>query len=193
MKQNLRETKRLLIVVDLVNGFVREGSMADKHIERIIPESEKLVKKFLERGDIVVYVKEWHNENCTEFKKFPKHCVSGTSEAKMVEELLKFESEVMVFKKNSTSAMFARGFIQMLSQMENLEEVVIIGCCTDICALNLAIPMQNYFDEKNKEVTIIVPKNAVETYDSPNHPRDEYNEIAFKLLAQAGVKVVNNY
>ena len=89
--------------------------------------------------------------------------------------------------------MFADGFIEMLSQMENIKEIVIIGCCTDICVLNLAIPLQNYFDEKNREVTIIVPKNAVETYDAPNHPRDEYNEIAFKLLVQAGIKVVNNY
>lgn len=194
MKLNLNETKRLLVVIDLVNGFVREGAMADKHIEHIIPESERLVNKFLEEGYEVVYVKEGHDENATEFKKFPKHCVVGTSEAEMVEELVKYQDEVLVFIKNSTSAMAAEyGLPAMLNAMENLEEVVIIGCCTDICVLNCAIPMQNYFDEFNREVTIVVPKNAVETYDAPNHSRDEYNEIAFKLLAQAGVKVVNEY
>ena len=74
--------------------------------------------------------------------------------------------------------------------MENLSEVVITGCCTDICVSNLAIPLQNYFDENNKEVNIIVPENAVETYDAPNHNRKEYNEMAFKLLTQAGIKVI---
>lgn len=193
MKQNLRETERLLLVVDLVNGFVREGAMGNPYAELILPESERLVKKFVEEGYTVVYVKEWHDENAEEFKKFPRHCVAGTSEAEMVAELLKYQDKVLVFKKNSTSAMFAEGFIEMLSQMVNLKEIVIIGCCTDICVLNLAIPLQNYFDEKNQEVTIIVPKNAVETYDAPNHPREEYNEIAFKLFAQAGIKVVNKY
>ena len=76
--------------------------------------------------------------------------------------------------------------------MTNLEEVIIIGCCTDICILNLAIPLQNYFDQKDRNITITVPKNAVETYDAPNHNRDEYNEIAFKLMVQAGINLVDS-
>lgn len=194
MNKNLRNVKKLLIVVDLVNGFIREGAMADKQIERIIPESERLVKKFIAEGEAVAYVKEWHDETAEEFKKFPRHCVAGTSEAEIVEELFKYQEQALVFKKNSTSAMAINcGLPSTLKAMENLKEVVIIGCCTDICVLNCAIPMQNFFDEKNRDVTIIIPKNAVETYDAPNHPRDEYNEIAFKLLAQAGIKIVNNY
>ena len=194
MKPNVQDAKKLLVVIDLVNGFVREGAMADKHIEHILPESERLVKKFIEEGNAVVYVKEWHDENAEEFKKFPKHCVEGTSEAEMVDELLKYQDNVLVFKKNSTSAMAPKcGLVATLGIMENLHEVVIIGCCTDICVLNCAIPMQNYFDEENRKVSIVVPKNVVETYDAPNHLRKEYNEIAFKLMSQAGIKVVNNY
>ena len=59
--------------------------------------------------------------------------------------------------------------------------------------MNLAIPLQNYFDQKERNVRIIVPKNAVETYDAPYHNKDEYNSMAFKFMAQAGIKVVNNY
>ena len=73
--------------------------------------------------------------------------------------------------------------------MENLEEVIIVGCCTDICILNLAIPLQNYFDQKDRKVKVTVPKNAVETYNSDVHNREEYNEIAFKLMKQAGINV----
>lgn len=74
--------------------------------------------------------------------------------------------------------------------MENLKEVTVVGCCTDICVLNLALPLKNYFNQKNKNIEIYVPQNAVETYDAPNHNRKEYNEIAFKLLTQAGIKVI---
>ena len=38
MRKKPSEIKRLLVVIDLVNGFVREGTMADKYIEHIIPE-----------------------------------------------------------------------------------------------------------------------------------------------------------
>ena len=46
--------------------------------------------------------------------------------------------------------------------------------------------------EKDKDIKITIPKNAVETYDAPHHKREEYNEIAFKLMAQAGINLVEN-
>ena len=193
MNQNIQNARKLLLVVDLNNGFAKQGQMADPFIQHIVPESVRLVKYFLKKGYIVGYIKDWHNEQSVEFRRYPEHCKGGTYEAQMVDELLEFESEVIVFKKNSTSAMFAEGFMKMLSQMKNLEEVVIIGCCTDICVINLAIPLQNYFDEHNRVVNIIIPKNAVETYNSPTHPREEYNEIAFKLLTQTGITLVEKY
>jgi len=49
---------------------------------------------------------------------------------------------------------------------------------------------KNYFNQENKNIEIIVPKNAVETFNSDAHNRDEYNEIAFKLLVQAGIKLI---
>ena len=193
MNKNLKHVKRLLVVVDLVNGFVTEGSMADPFIQHILPEGVSLVKKFLSDGNAVMYVKESHSENCTEFKRFPKHCKKDTYEAQMVDELTPYEDEVIVVKKNCTSAIFAKGFLETVNQMKELEEVVIIGCCTDICVLNLAVGLQNYFDEHNKDIQIVVPKNAVETYDAPTHSRVEYNEIAFKILTQTGIVLVNNY
>lgn len=193
MKEELQKAKKLLVVVDLVKGFVTEGNMADPKINHIIPESRKLVERFLTKDNPVIYIKDCHEKDAIEFNRFPVHCVKGTREAEMVYELIGFEKYVTVFEKNSTSAMFAKDFINTINQMENLEEVVIIGCCTDICVMNLAIPLQNYFDEVNKRIQITVPKNAVETYDAPVHPKDEYNEMAFKFMQQAGINVVNNY
>ena len=46
---------------------------------------------------------------------------------------------------------------------------------------------------KSTQVTldtkVTIYKNTVETYDAPNHSRDEYNEIARKLFVQAGAKI----
>ena len=182
-----KDSEKLLIVVDMVNGFVREGAMADNYIENIIGKIEELVKQNV---DETIFIKDCHEKDAIEFNSYPVHCLKGTTESELVEELKKYETEENTYEKNSTSAMFAKDFLNDIDSMKNLKQVIIVGCCTDICVLNLAIPLNNYFNQKNRNIEIIVPKNAVETFDSKMHKRYEYNEIAFKLMAQAGIKLV---
>ncbi len=184
IKENI---EKLLIVVDMVNGFVREGAMADKYIENIIPEIVKLVE---ENNENTIFIKDCHENDAIEFKSYPVHCLKGTSESELVEELREFENENNTYEKNSTSAMYAESFIDDIDKMQNLKQVTIVGCCTDICVLNLAIPLNNYFNQRNRNIEIIVPRNAVETFNSDMHKREEYNDIAFKLMAQVGIKIV---
>lgn len=89
--------------------------------------------------------------------------------------------------------MFGTSFISDLEKMKMLREVIITGCCTDLCVLDLALPLVNYFDAFNRNTLVIVPENAVETYDAPNHCREKYNDIAFKLMKQEGVRLVKSY
>lgn len=192
-KERLKQIKNLLLVVDMLNGFVRDGKMADSFIARIIPEQLRLIKMFIGAKDGVAFIKDNHELGCREFERYPEHCVIGTTEANLVDELIPFEDKALVYKKNSTCAMFASEFMRDIEQMDNLKEVVVTGCCTDICVVNLAIPLQNYFDELNRGVNIIVPTNAVETYHSLTHNRDEYNDMAFKMLKQSGIQLVKKY
>ena len=188
--KDLKDIEKLLINVDMVNGFVKFGAMSDTYIEHIIPEQIKLMKEVLNEGECLVIIKDTHKKNCREFNRYPIHCVEGTEEAEIVDELQEFEKDALVYKKNSTSTIYAPNFLEDIDRMTKLKEVKIIGCCTDICILNLAIPLQNYFDQKDRNIEIKIPKNAVETYDSPIHSREEYNEIAFKLMTQAGIDLI---
>lgn len=188
----LEEIEKLLINVDMINGFVKKGAMADSYIEHIIPEHIKLMKQIKEERGAIAIIKDTHKENCREFNRYPAHCIEGTEEAQLIEELEQFEKDAFVYPKNSTSTIYAPNFLKDIDKMVKLKEVIIIGCCTDICVLNLAIPLQNYFDQKDRNVQIIIPKNAVETYDAPHHKREEYNEMAFKLMAQAGISLIED-
>ena len=188
--KDLSKINKLLINVDMVNGFVKKGAMSDKFIEHVIPEQIRLMNEFKEKEEGIAIIKDTHKIDAREFKRYPIHCVEGTEESELVDELKDFEKDVLVYKKNSTSTIYAPKFLEDIDKMTNLKEVVIVGCCTDICILNLAIPLQNYFDEKNRDIKITIPKNAVETYDSPTHNREEYNEIAFKLMEQAGINLI---
>ena len=183
------EIEQLLVVVDMVNGFIKEGNMADPYINHITPRIVKLIEKVVGDNEGLVFVKDTHEEGSTEFKKFPVHCLKGTSESEVIDELKEYESYGISYEKNSTSTMYAEGFMNDLEKMKKLREVIITGCCTDICVLNLAIPLVNYFDQNNKDIEVSVIEDGVETYDSPSHNREEYNAMALKLMKQAGVKV----
>ena len=117
----------------------------------------------------------------------------GKSEAELVSELIGYEKDALVYEKNSTSALFAPNMLKHLNDMENLEEVIGVGCCTDICDLNFFIPLKNYFNQMNRDVTIFAVKNAMDTYHIPGvHDRDEYTNMSYKLMEQAGIILVND-
>ena len=184
------ELQELLIVVDMINGFIKEGNMADETINHITIKIIKLIEETLKKNEGIAFIKDTHNENSTEFQKFPVHCLEGTAEAELIDDLKPYEKDALVYKKNSTSAIFANGFINDISKMDKLEKIVIVGCCSDICVLNLVLPLVNYFDEYNKEVVTQVREDLIETYDAPYHNRNEYNEIARKLIKQVGAQLV---
>jgi len=188
--KKLRHIEELLIVIDMINGFVREGNMKDEYIEHIVPGVESLVKEYVGNNNSeVFYIKDAHNDNAIEFTKFPVHCIEGTSESEVLKELKPYEEKVRSYTKNSTSVMFAKGFIKDINKMKNLKRVVFVGCCSDICVLNSAIPLINYFDEKNMNIVVEVRSDLVETYHSDIHDRDKYNNLSLGLLKQAGALI----
>lgn len=191
--EKLKKYKKMLYVIDMVNGFVNEGVLHDKHIRGIIPEQINLINKIKEENEGLAFIKDCHSKDSIEFKNFPPHCIKGTSEAELVDELKIYENDALVYEKNSTSAMFAPDMLKHLNDMENLEEVIGVGCCTDICDLNFLIPLKNYFNQMNKDVTIFAIKNAMDTYHIPGvHDRDEYTKMTYKLMEQAGIILVND-
>lgn len=183
------ELERLLVVVDMVNGFIKKGAMADPYINHITPKLINLIEKTLNKEEGVAFIKDTHNINSSEFKKFPVHCVKGSGEEEVIDELKPYEKKSLSYEKNSTSTVFAKDFLKDIDAMKKLREVIITGCCTDICVLNLAIPLTNYFDENDKNINVVVRSDLIETYNSESHNREEYNEMSLKLMRQAGIEV----
>lgn len=191
--KKLSETKKLLVIVDMINGFIKDGKMADPKIGDIIPNIEALAQKIIEEGEKIVFIKDAHTASSTEMKKFPEHCYEGTSESEVVDELKPYELLSVSFNKNSTCARESKPFMNYLKRLKALREIILVGCCTDICVLNLALALVNYFDEHNIEIKITVVMNCTQTFDSPLHSSDEYNEMSYKLMKQAGINVVKEY
>lgn len=191
--EELKELKRLLIVVDMVKGFKEKGNMAITDVDYIDSEVVELVREFLRYGDDVISIQEGHTENSQEFKDFPRHCILGTEEAELIDCLKPFEKRMKVIRKNSTCGYVTKEFQEYLENKQNFMEVVIVGVCLDICVINMAIPLKMYLNEHNIDCPVIVPMNAVETFDSPNHNREEYKVLAKKMLNLNGIRTPDNY
>ncbi len=190
--KNLKVYKGMLIVVDMVNGFVREGVLHDEEIASVIPRQIELIKEAKARGDLIVFIKDTHDENAVEFRRFgsTKHCVRGTSEANLVDELLPFENDedTISIEKNSTSFMETPEFRNLIAGLQNVERVDVVGCCTDICDFNGTMGLANYFDQENRNVEINVHTDAVATY--AQDARKNYVDAAYLLMEQQGIQLV---
>ena len=190
--KNLKVYKGMLIVVDMVNGFVREGVLHDEEIASVIPRQIVLIKEAKTRGDLIVFIKDTHDENAVEFRRFggTKHCVRGTTEANLVDEFLPFENDedTISIEKNSTSFMEAPEFRNLIAGLQNVERVDVVGCCTDICDFNGTMGLANYFDQENRSVEINVHTDAVATY--AQDARKNYVDAAYLLMEQQGIQLV---
>ena len=190
--KNLKVYEKCLIVVDMVNGFVKEGVLHDERISFVIPNQVELIKKYNDEEELVVFIKDTHDEDAVEFKRFgnTKHCVRGTREAELVDELLPYEKKdnTISIEKNSTSFMEAPEFRKLVSELTNVKQYDIVGCCTDICDFNGSMGLANYCDQWNRDVDIIVHTDAIATYSEDI--RSEYVDAAYLLMKQQGIKLV---
>ena len=190
--KNLKVYEKCLIVVDMVNGFVKEGVLHDERISFVIPNQVELIEKYNTDGELVIFIKDTHDEDAVEFKRFgnTKHCVRGTREAELVDELLPYEKKdnTISIEKNSTSFMESPEFRKLVSELTNVKQYDIVGCCTDICDFNGSMGLANYCDQWNRNVDIIVYQDAIATYSEDI--RSEYVDAAYLLMKQQGIKLV---
>ena len=189
--ENLKVYNKALIVVDMVNGFVKEGVLHDKSITRVIPRQIELIKEYNNEKELVIFIQDTHTKDSTEHKRFPDyHCLKGSKEEEVVEELKPFTNldNTICIPKNSTSFMEAQSFREMIRNATNIKEFDIVGCCTDICVCNGSISLANYLDEHNREALIKVHKDAIATFGEDT--RQNYVNAAYLLMEQQGIQLV---
>ncbi len=193
--KNIKDYTKALFIVDMNNGFVNFGNMANPEYNNLVPEQLRLINKFRTEEQLVAFVLEAHQKGAVEFNSYPEHCIAGTDEALLIPELIKEQTkkDTRTYTKNSTSGMYNPELIRDLKQAENLKEVVIGGVCGDICVLDLARPMAKYFDELNKIVKMFAVKSAIDTFDAPNHNKQEWLDMSYKFMETAGIEVVENF
>lgn len=190
MIKNLKLYERVLIVVDMVNGFVYNGPLHDIECSKIIPRQKEIIDDYLDNGDLVVFIKDTHTKDSTEFSRMPIHCLENTDESELVPELRKYvgRDNVITINKNSTSFNEAPEFRELITNLVNLKRVDEIGVCTDICDFNGIMGLANRLNQENRDVSIYVHEDAVATFNETE--RREYVEAAKLLMKQQGINII---
>ena len=192
--KDLKVYKKVLIIVDMVNGFVREGVLHDKSIEVIIDRQKEIIENYINEEELIIFIKDEHTQESTELKRFGNtvHCEKGTSESELVDELKCYEGmdNAISIPKNSTSFMEAPKFREIIPQLENVKQFEVAGCCTDICVINGTMGLANYLDQWNIGASIYVHEDAIATYGAPGRNKEEYEYASKLLMEQQGIQLV---
>jgi len=191
---NYEEVEKVLYNIDMNNGFVNFGPMANPKYNGLVKEQLKLIEKMRKEKGIVDFILEGHTEDALEFKTYPKHCILGTSEAELIPELINEQHKIntYTFYKNCINGMLNLEVGEQLKKLKNLKEIIYSGVCADLCVMDFARTNARLLDQINKDVKLFVVKSTIDTFDAPNHNRKEWLDIAYKVMEQAGIEVVEN-
>lgn len=187
--KDLQGKQTALVIVDMVNGFAREGALKSSRVEGLIPEMAELSKACGELRITKLAFADCHTIASPEFDAYPAHCIEGTSEGEIVDELKEIGGYTLI-PKNSTNGFLEEEFHKWLKENEHINTFIITGDCTDICVQQFAVTLKSWFNMKNKKARVIVPVNTVETYDFGLHDGDLMNVMALYNMVINGIEVV---
>ena len=132
--------KKTLIVVDMQKDFI-DGSLGTKEAEAIVEKVKNKITQYKEQGGEIIFTRDTHQEdylNTNEGRHLPVvHCIKGTDGWKIAEEL-EIPGAIYVDKPS---------FGYMNWKDYHLEEVELVGLCTDICVVSNALIIKATYPE----------------------------------------------
>lgn len=183
----------VLFIIDMNNGFAKKGALSSERIKKIIPDVIKTTELFAKAGEPIIAFTDSHSKNAAEFTYLPEHCVEGTEESELVDELLPYKDKMTVIGKNSTNGFMEPKAQEVINELvgSGYKNWVITGCCTDICVKTFAITLKTFFNHNDFDMNIVVPMDAVETYDAPGHDACAMNLAALYDMRMNGINIVS--
>lgn len=189
--EDLDKGKTALIVVDMVNGFAKAGNLYSDRVQSIIQPVVKTTQLFKDYTKL--FIADTHTQESVEFDAYLPHCIG--EESQVIDELKRlYDAFSVEIPKNSTNAFLSPAFQKWFEANESqYNQYVIIGDCSDICILQLALSLKAYYNEHNKLSRIIIPTDAVATYhlDLNHHYGDLMHMFALYNMSLNGIELVH--
>lgn len=144
---------KVLIVVDMQNDFV-SGALGTREAQEIVPKVADKIRSF---DGTVIFTYDTHFENylsTQEGKNLPvPHCIKDTQgwelDTKIQTAYKEKKREQPVFDCHKPTFGSTRlvECLKEIGQSNKLEEIELIGLCTDICVISNALLVKAFFPE----------------------------------------------
>ncbi len=170
----------VLIVVDMQNDFI-DGALGTAEAVAIVPN---VVKKIRDFDGIVLATKDTHGEDylsTQEGKNLPVvHCVKGTEGWELNPSVAELIDEPAIEKPAFGSVRLGEVLVA-LSRKAPVEDITLIGLCTDICVISNAMIAKAYLPE----VPVIVDASCCAGVTPASHNN------ALEAMKVCQIQVVN--
>ncbi|BAF59833.1 amidases related to nicotinamidase [Pelotomaculum thermopropionicum SI] len=180
--------KTVLVIVDMINAFAREGNLMSPRVNELVSTVSGILKLCRKHGIGAIAFADCHAPESPEFDAYPKHALAGTSESEVVDEIKEIGGYTLILK-NSTNGFLEEGFQSWLRENPQVENFIVVGDCTDICVQQFATTLKADFNRRNRRVRVIVPVNAVDTYDYEPHNGDLMHLMALFSMMGNGIEL----
>lgn len=128
---------KVLCVVDMQNDFI-DGALGTKEAEAIVENVKSKIELYRQNGDTVIFTRDTHTEdymNTQEGKNLPvPHCIKGSKGWEITEKLDTASDKII--DKPTFGSFELSDYVASLSDVEEIE---LIGLCTDICVISNAM------------------------------------------------------
>lgn len=193
---------KLYVIVDMQNDFIT-GSLANETADKVANKISNFIKKVKkDKKSVIVATRDTHYDNYLETyegKNLPVvHCIEGTEgwqlDSRIIESLTKdkdnkkIEDNVFILDKewfNAGEYLWDEliNFIEEFFKKENgkIEEIILMGTCTDICVISNAFSLKSIFPEQD----IIILKDLCAGLTKEKH------EAALNVMQSCQMKVMN--
>ena len=156
--------KKLLVVVDMQNDFVR-GALGTREAQAALPAVKELIARERAAGTAVAFTQDTHGKEYPETQEGRRlpvpHCIKGEEGWQIVPELVPYTKGACVFEKG----VFGSVALAEYARAGGFEEVVLCGVCTDICVVSNALLIKAYCPE----TTVCVVASACAGTTQENH------------------------
>lgn len=140
---------KILIVVDMQNDFI-DGALGTKEAIGILPNVIERIQNF--KGNII-YTRDTHKGNylsTQEGKCLPvEHCIEGTSGWELHRDIQQItgDTQSIIYNKNTFGSKELVQELMEIDKKDPIEEIELIGLCTDICVISNALLIKAFLPE----------------------------------------------
>lgn len=185
---SLNPSQTVLIIVDMVGGFAREGALASPRVGALISPIASLAAACNTAGIPVLALADCHTQDSIELQNFPPHCLRGTEESAVCAEIAG-ACDYTLIEKNSTNGFIEPIFEIWLKANSSVNTFLVVGDCTDICVQQFAVTAKSWYNTRDIPSRILVSVPLVDTYDAPGHNGDILNLVSLRMMQTAGVEL----